>query len=115
MSQKIKQTVVAVIIVIVAFVGFKKFFGDGVSSDTTLTTESNTAQFVDGQSILILLNQLNKVTLNEDIFSSPIFSGLVNFTKPIPDQVLGRSNPFSAIGNENSSTPVAATSSPKTK
>jgi hypothetical protein len=115
MSQKIKQIIIAVVIIVIAFIGFKYFFGDTSASNSTLTADTSSQQFVDGQAILTLLNRLNKVTLNEAIFSNPVFAGLVSFEVPIPDQVTGRTNPFAPIGSSGGFIAPKATSTVKIK
>lgn len=103
MNQKIKQTIFAIIIIAVAFVVFKVFFAPTDSSNTALSPDkASSIQVADGQTILILLNKLNSVNLDTDIFSNNIFNSLVSFEKPIPDQVVGRPNPFLPIGVDGS-------------
>jgi len=113
MNQKIKQIIIAVVVIVIAFIGFKMFFGSSTSNDKTLTADNAVdQQFVDGQAVLNLLNALNKVTLNDAIFSSAVFKSLVSFARPIPDQVPGRTNPFAPIGSDGST--VRVTSTPRT-
>jgi len=99
MSQKTKQIIISLIIIIVAFIGYKMFYVSDQPSDSTLVAEQATnAQFVDGQTILVLLNNLNRVTLDDSIFSNKIFVSLTDFGRPIEDQIIGRQNPFLPIG-----------------
>jgi len=103
MTQKIKETAVVIIVIIIAFVAFKYFApGQGSSTASLVSDEASTGQFVDGQTILNLLNNLNKVVLDDSIFSNKTFVSLVNFERPIQDQVAGRANPFSPIGVDGS-------------
>lgn len=103
MSQKTKQTIIAIIIIIIAFIGFKMFFVDQSSTGSTLTSEvAGPGQFIDGQAILVLLNRLNQVSLDSSIFSNKVFTSLVNFEKPIEEQAVGRPNPFLPIGIDGS-------------
>jgi hypothetical protein len=118
MSQKIKQTIIALVIIAIAFFGFKAFFASDSTGDVALVSEgSSTSQFVDGKTILVLLNKLSRITLDDSIFSNQIFTGLVNFEKPIEDQVIGRQNPFLPIGVDGSGliVPKATTTVPKTR
>jgi hypothetical protein len=116
MTEKIKQITIVVGVIIVAFIGFKMFFSTD-SSDQALTADKAANEdFVDGQVILVLLNKLEKVTLDTQIFSNEIFTSLVSFEKPIADQVAGRQNPFSPIGVDTSVLPgPTGTSSPLTR
>ena len=116
MNKKTKQIIIAVVVIIVAFVGFKMYF-DGMSGSTgaTSTDDSNITQPVDGQAILSLLNRLKMVSLNKSIFSSAVFNSLVSFEEPIPDQAILRPNPFAPIGNDASGFISNSTSSQKTR
>lgn len=103
MSQKTIQIIVAAIIIIIAFFGFKAFFAGNQDSDTALVAEKAAAgEFIDGQTILALLNNLNKVVLDDSIFTEKVFTSLVNFERPIAEQVAGRPNPFLPIGVDGS-------------
>jgi hypothetical protein len=113
MLQKTKQTIIAIVIIIIAFFGIRSFFSSRESGDASLATESaTTSQLVDGQTILALLNKLNRINLKADIFTSVIFTSLVNFEQPIADEVIARKNPFLPIGVEGSNNiiPTATTS-----
>jgi hypothetical protein len=98
MSQKIKQIIIALVIIVIAFIGFQKFFAP--ETDQALVKDQNKEKFVDGQAILALLNRLNKVTLDEGIFTSAVFNSLVSFERTIPDQPIARPNPFAPIGKD---------------
>ena len=116
MTKKTKQIIVIVVIIIVAFIGYKMFFVGTSTGDTTLVADqASSTQFVDGQTILVLLNNLSQVTLDESIFSNSTFASLIDFERPIQDQVIGRQNPFLPIGVESSGTVIpAGASSTKT-
>ncbi len=102
MTQKIKQIVISVIIIVVAFIGIKSFFATDELGDKALAVDQlNKQKFIDGQAILTLLNRLNKVTLDEEIFSSTVFESLVSFERVIPDQPVARPNPFAPIGTDS--------------
>ena len=104
MNQKIKQIIIVVAVIVVAFVAFKVFFPNSGSDNTSIVADqTNSVNFVDGQSILLLLNKLNRVIIDESVFSNPIFISLVSFERPLANQVSGRPNPFLPIGVDNSS------------
>jgi hypothetical protein len=116
MNQKTKQIIIAIVVIVAAFIGFKMFFpNNNGSSDVALVADnSSAAQFIDGQAILALLHQLEKVNLDNSIFTNKVFTGLVSFERPIEDQIPGRANPFLPIGVEGSggSIPKATSTSP---
>jgi len=103
MIQKIKQTIITGVVIIIAFIGIKMFFSELVSTNNSLIADNPTLeQFTDGQIILSLLDDLNSVTLDTSIFSNNVFASLVSFEQPIQEQVSGRLNPFLPIGIESS-------------
>ena len=114
MTSKTKQIIIAVVIIVIAFVGFKVFFGSTDSGSATLATDApaTTPELIDGQAILILLNRLGQVKLDTSIFSDPIFASLTSFARPIPNQIPGRKNPFAPIGADGPG--VISTSTPAT-
>jgi len=102
MSQRTKKIAIVVVVIVIAFIGYKMFFAGSGSGDTTLVADQSKTEFVDGQTILALLDRLNKVTLDSSVFSNQTFTSLINFEKPIQDQVIGRQNPFQPIGADGS-------------
>lgn len=105
MNQKTKQILIIVAVIIVAFVGYQMFFSNSTPADSTLVADQAPAtQFVDGQTILALLDSLNLVTLDNSVFTNKTFVSLLDFERPIQDQVVGRPNPFLPIGVDGSGT-----------
>jgi hypothetical protein len=58
----------------------------------------------EGEEMLILADKLDAVNINDSIFSSPLFTSLVDISVPIVEELKGRPNPFSQIGNDSVST-----------
>ncbi len=53
------------------------------------------------ESLVLLLQKVNNITLDTSIFDSPDFVGLKDLASPLaPDRNPGRSNPFLPIGSE---------------
>lgn len=100
MTQKVKQIIIAVVIIVIAFFAIRSFTREPVADSATVSEGAQT-QFVDGREIVILLNRLNSVTLKEDIFSSSVFLSLFNFEQKIADETPGRQNPFAPLGTAN--------------
>lgn len=116
MNQKTKKIILAVVVIVIAFILFQNIWGGKNSSDSSLVTDNAVInQSVDGQAVLLLLNRLNKVSLDSAIFSNKAFSSLVSFEQTIPDQAIQRPNPFAPIGTDRPVSVVNSTSSPKTK
>lgn len=102
MSQKVKQIIISVVVILVALIAFKVFFVDEDSGSSALVAENANATFIDGQAILSMLNNLNRVTLDESVFSDKVFLSLESFERDLDSQVLGRPNPFYPIGQDGS-------------
>ncbi len=53
-----------------------------------------------GKDLIDLSAQLSRAQLSQTLFSSPSYIMLTDFTAPIPQQSLGRNNPFDIIGRD---------------
>lgn len=105
MNQSLKQIIIALIVIAVAFFGFQAIFkGGDTNMDPSITSQAAKGQFIDGQATLALLKKLSVIELNEKILSDSVFLSLVSFEQAIPDQVIARPNPFAPIGSEISTT-----------
>lgn len=70
---------------------------------TPLVTETPllSGQDVKGRELLNVLLSLNNITLDDEVFSSPLFENLQDFSITLPDTgATGRGNPFAPIGVE---------------
>lgn len=65
-------------------------------SDPLLTSTENS---VVSSELLVTLSQLHIITLDNSIFSDPVFLSLSDFGVQIDPQNVGRRNPFSPIGS----------------
>ncbi len=102
MSAKTKQTIIAVIVIAVAFFGFKMFFTSDIPADQGLITQNAEDSYLaNGEDILVLLGKLNNIQLDNSLFSNKIFLSLTSFERPLEEQVLGRPNPFLPIGRDS--------------
>ncbi len=70
--------------------------GDGVPVATNVI----------GQEVLILADKLESIEIKKSIFSSPLFTNLIDISTPLIDEEQGRENPFSKIGTESTSVTV---------
>lgn len=73
---------------------YYSYFPNGFGSSSYLE-ETNTDQ-VGGQ-VLSLLNQVEQIDIHADFFENPNFKALVDYTVPIPEEKVGRPNPFAPI------------------
>ena len=102
MAKNTKQIIIAIIIIVIVFIVFKSKFTDSTPADVSMVAEqANSAQLIDGQVILSLLNKLEKVSLDESVFSNAVFVQLKSFERELKPQVPERKNPFLPIGAES--------------
>ena len=88
--KNIKPIIVTILVVVVAIFLYKTLIK---SSKEDVQTERRV-----GADIVDLSNSLKSVTLDPEIFSSPLYKRLVDFSIEIPRQDIGRRNPFDQIG-----------------
>ena len=88
--KNIKPIIVTILVVVVAIFLYKTLIK---SSKEDVQTERRV-----GADIVDLSNSLKIVTLDPEIFSSPLYKRLVDFSIEIPRQDIGRRNPFDQIG-----------------
>ncbi len=111
--QKYKKIILTIVILILAFFLYSSFFGKE-SSDGELLTSSNqqpTANQVVGTEIVSALNQIESLKLSRDIFEDPVFQSLIDRSEPLPEEPVGKLNPFSPIGSAVIRQNTSATSS----
>ncbi len=76
------------------------------STDSLLTETDVTGASPVTQELLVTLSNLRSIELNDAIFRDPIFMSLSDFGVVIPQEPIGRRNPFlpyTAVGPTNSS------------
>lgn len=55
-----------------------------------------------GQDIIDLVENLKMISLDKTIFTSVVFTSLIDYSVPISPEIQGRSNPFAPIGSDGS-------------
>jgi len=71
---------------------------DNSSSLVTVVTPESAGAEATSQRILSLLNEIQNLEINNSIFESAVFNSLVDYTIAIPEQNVGRANPFTPLG-----------------
>lgn len=92
-----KTTMIGVGLVIVLFVGYAVFFA-GSDDESALVVSGRDDGSLVGREIVVLLSQLQGITLDTTILDSDAFDGLIDYNKPVAPQPVGRANPFAPIG-----------------
>ena len=107
-QKKILINTLAIVLLVGAIVAAYFYFVGTGSDETAMgissnqTTGAGTGVSTETSEFLILLQSLQAVELNGQIFDNNIFSSeLENITTPIPSRPQGRANPFAALGVGN--------------
>jgi hypothetical protein len=99
-----KKTIITIIVIaILGFFGYT-YFGGKPKTDNTLVSNKSASTKV-GSELLAALATLDTLKMDTEFFKDATFKRLINFSKDIPMQPKGRSNPFAPIGGSvNSAT-----------
>ena len=106
MNPKIKNTLIAVIIIVVMFFGYRYFFvGDGPVPALSVTGAVSNPADQAGRDFLDALINLKHINLDSSalIFSDQAFARLKDMSVALPVEPRGRTNPFKAIGDDSGS------------
>jgi len=79
------------VLIIIGVLYLSSAYAD-TTPDDSLSSDTISAQIVSKISIL------NSVSLKDAMFKNPMFTSLVDYSRPLPDQEIGRNNPFAPIG-----------------
>ena len=77
------------------------FYTMGTPTDSSSLTQTNTAASAEvqnvGSRVLVLLNQINSLKIDSSIFAGDAYRSLVDYSNTIPEQPVGRQNPFAPL------------------
>lgn len=90
------QNIIIVVVVIAIAFGIYSYFFAG-KSEAPLTAETVSAGNQADQDLISLLLQLKSITLDDGIFSNPVFVSLHDFSQELVAEPSGRQNPFSPL------------------
>ncbi len=91
--QNNKGLIIAIVIFIIAILAYNFFL-----KPTQTTINQGLATEGVGNDVVALYKSLQSATLDQSLFSSQIYRGLMDFSAAIPTQPTGRQNPFDIIG-----------------
>lgn len=124
-SKIIFNLLIAAVVLVLLFFGYKFLMGGGDATDVTGGEEagltaagfaSDTAEGSAADEFLATLTGLQELNLRGEIFANPVFQDLQESAIVLPDQTPGRPNPFAPVNFSNlSSSNKTATSTPANK
>lgn len=85
--------IITIVVLIILFFVYQSFFKPSVSVPVSGSTNPNV-----GQDVVDLYTTLQVVTLNQNLFTTPAYRNLIDFSTVLQDQPKGRRNPFDLIG-----------------
>lgn len=90
------MAIVIVAIIVAAFIGYSLFFSSK-NSDLSPLLPQETDQSQTGNDLLMIFAKLSALNLDPTVLQNPVFISLKNFSREIPSEPSGRSNPFAPI------------------
>ena len=114
MIGKYKNIIIVLVIVILGFVAYS-FLKPADSTETLLsTTEKQDSTQILGDEISSAINQINSLKLDRGVLDDPVVKNLVDHSKPIVSEPVGRKNPFAPIGQDSGNSATSTISSTST-
>ncbi len=90
------KTVLSALLLFVLVIAGYNFF---LKEDPAVPTSGQASKVI-GEDLLQISDEISKVTLKQELFSSPNYLKLTDFSLPLPQESLGRKNPFDALGRD---------------
>jgi hypothetical protein len=88
-----KSLIVIIAIIILGGAGYFYYQGRGAPATSTL----DVTQSAEGAQVIALLNQIQGLRIDKTLFTDPGYLTLIDYTVPIPEQPVGRVNPFAPL------------------
>ncbi len=108
-SSSTKSIIIFIAVIVVAGLLFFYFLGNKTpDSNSSIDTEGGSSETqIAGARVLTLLNQVSSLKIDKSLFDSASYRSLVDYTVNIPEQNVGRPNPFAPIGGITNGTSTA--------
>jgi hypothetical protein len=94
MSSLIRNIALVVILLIIVGVAYFTFFNNGTEEVLTSGVSGTEQAQLETQTLLSQLQDLQKIKIDQSIFSDPRFMSLQDFRQQLVDEPTGRANPF---------------------
>lgn len=108
-SSSKKTIIILAVIIVLALIIYFYFSGTPNDSASSTLAEQPSQESVDaeiaGARVLSLLNQISALKIDAAFFEDPTYKSLVDYSIEIPEQNIGRPNPFAPLSGAVSSVP----------
>jgi len=91
-SSNAKTIAILIILLVLGYFLYKQFSVD--DNSTVVVTETNEGVAAIGADIAILLNQINELQIDSELFTDPAYQSLTDLTNVITPIPQGKKNPF---------------------
>lgn len=92
--KKNQKVVLAIVVALILFSVYNTFFKAPVVDETITGESKEIINSEVGREIINTLNQLKAINIDTDVFDDPLFDNLYDFSRPLPKQPVGKTNPF---------------------
>ncbi len=93
-----KPIIIIVIVLVLAAAAYFYFSGSPTDTAATLDAEQTPEGALVGAEVLTLLNEISALSIDSTLFDSQAYKSLVDHTVVVPEQNIGRFNPFVPVG-----------------
>src|SRR5690348_5607045 len=104
MLQSASQKFITVLVVLLILGAFGYYVYSKNDVPATTPDLSANGDTVLGEDILSLADKLNTITIDQSVFTSPLFESLVDHDTPLSPETQGRPNPFASFSFGGGST-----------
>jgi hypothetical protein len=106
-----KNIIIIIGIVLLALVVYFYYEGSRPTADTSFeTVTANADAEAVGSRVLSLLNQIRSLKIDTTVFKDPAYMSLRDYSVAIPQEDVGRENPFAPISGLSAATSSGRTS-----
>jgi hypothetical protein len=101
-----KSIIAIVVIIVVSLLAYFYMKGNPVDTASSIETSSVSAPPGDSMEVLSLLNKVNAIKIDPNFFTSNVYKSLSDHTVIVPEQNVGKPNPFLATFGLTPTTPA---------
>lgn len=91
-----QTTLIAIGIIVLGVLGYLFFFQNNGGSGALVTSQSDPRIVAANQEFITLFSELRRIDLDTSIFDDEYYSSLVDFSRPVSVEAVGRDNPFAS-------------------
>jgi hypothetical protein len=113
MIAKYKNIIIILVIIVLGLVAYSFLKPSPTAESLLATTQRQDSAQVLGDEITSAISQINSLKLDRAVLDDPIVKNLIDHSKPILPEPVGRKNPFAPIGKDSASDSATSTASLK--